>query len=174
MDPLAVIPTTITPGNLSDIISDMPEAGLPAEVETRQPSGKWEPQKLTPRHREIMRRLLEGAPRLVIAEEMGLSPQAITIISTSHLFKAELAKMETNADFQVIRRAEDLSNEALDTLKNMMRFAKSEAMKLRAADSILDRAGYAKVEKKVIGIVSGEDVFKELSRRRREEVIVSP
>jgi len=173
MDPLAVIPTTITPGNLTELLSDMPAAGLPAELETKI-NGKWEPQKLTPRHREIMRRLLEGAPRLVIAEEMGLSPQAITIISTSQLFKAELAKMETNADFQVIRRAEDLSNEALDTLKNMMRFAKSEAMKLRAADSILDRAGYAKVEKKMIGIVSGEDVIKELSRRRREEVTVNP
>lgn len=163
-----IIPSSPTPGHLQELIAEMPDAGLPAEVETRAPNGKWEPKKLTPRHREIMRRLLEGAPRSVIAEEMGLTPQAITIISTSQLFQAELCKMETDADFQVIRRAEDLSNEALDTLKNLMRFARSEAMKQRAADSILDRAGYSKVEKKMIGIVSGEDVIKELNRRRRE------
>ena len=168
--PEMIIPSSPTPGHLEELISNLPEAGLPAEIETASPPGKWEPQKLTPRHREIMRRLLEGAPRLVIAEEMGLHPQTITILTTSKLFQVEMAKMESEADFQVIRRAEDLSHEALDTLKNMMRFARSEAMKLRAADSILDRAGYSKVEKKIVGIVSGEDVIKELNRRRREQM----
>lgn len=168
MADLTIIPSSPVSGHLSELISEMPAAGLPAEVETKAPSGKWEPKQLTPRHREIMRRMLEGAPRNVIAEEMGLTPQAITIISTSQLFREELCKMETDADFQVIRRAEDLSNEALDTLKNLMRFARSEAMKVRAADSILDRAGYSKVEKKIIGVVSGEEVIKELNRRRRE------
>lgn len=167
-NPTVVIPNSPTPGHLSELLADMPECGLPAEIETKQPS-KWEPQKLTPRHREIMRRLLEGAHRNTIAEEMGITPQSITILSTSQLFREELAKMEKEADFQVIRRAEDLSNEALDVLKNMMRFARSEAMKLRAADSILDRAGYAKVEKRLVGIVSGEEVIKELNRRRREQ-----
>ena len=169
MEALETIPSSPIPGHLEELISQLPTSGIPCEVETKT-NGKWEPLKLSARHREIMRRLLEGAPRLVIAEEMGLHPQTITILTTSRLFQEALAKMEMDADFQVIRRAEDLSNEALDTLKNMMRFARSEAMKLRAADSILDRAGYSKVEKKMIGIVSGEDVIKELNRRRREEV----
>ena len=168
MESLTQIPTSPTPGHIEELLSQMPESPIPCEVETKQPT-KWEPQKLSARHREIMRRLLEGAPRSVIAEEMGLHPQTITIVTGSLLFREALSQMEQEADFQVIRRAEDLSNEALDTLKNMMRFARSEAMKLRAADSILDRAGYAKVEKKMIGIVSGEDVIKELNRRRREE-----
>ena len=174
MESLEIIPSAPTPGHMEELIADMPAAGLPCEVETKTPSGKWEPQKLTARHREIMRRLLEGAPRNIIAEEMGLTPQAITIISTSLLFRSELAKMEEDADFQVIKRAEDLSNEAIDTLKNLMRFSRSEALKCRAADSILDRAGYSKIEKKMIGIVSGEDVIKELNRRRREAVTANP
>lgn len=117
--------------------------------------------------------MLEGADRMTIANEMGITPQAVTIISTSKLFQAALAEMELNADFKVIQRADNLSNEALDHLKNLMRFARSEAIKLRAADSILDRAGYAKVEKKMIGIVSGDDVIRELNRRRREEVEIT-
>ena len=172
MSDVEIIPSSPTIGHLEELISDMPVAGLPAEVETARNgngNGKWEPKQLTPRHREIMRRLLEGAHKNTIAEEMGITPQAVIIISTSQLFREELAKMETEADFQVIKRAEDLSNEALDTLKNLMRFARSEAMKARAADSILDRAGYSKVEKKIIGVVSGEEVIRELNRRRREE-----
>ena len=63
-----------------------------------------------------------------------------------------------------------MANEALDVLKVLMRNARSESIRKVSADSILDRAGYAKVEKKLIGIVSGEDVIKELNRRRRESM----
>lgn len=152
-------------GDLENLISILP----PIEV-TNNDLQRWEPQKLNPRHREIMRRMLEGASQKTIAEEMGITPQAVTLICTSKLFIAELEKHESQATFQVIRRAEDLSNEALDTLKNLMRYARTENTKMRAADSILDRAGYAKVEKRMIGIVSGEDVIRELNRRRRDEV----
>ena len=155
-------------GHLEEILGSLPEPPIP---EANNLTTKWEPKHLSHRHREIMRRMLEGADRTTIANEMGITTQAVTIISTSKLFQSALAEMELNADFKVIQRAENLSNEALDHLKNLMRFARSEAIKLRAADSILDRAGYAKVEKKMIGIVSGDDVIKELNRRRREETI---
>jgi len=165
--------TNIEPGELESLI---PEALAPkpesaeAELANTAPV-KWEPKQLNPRHREIMRRLLEGANYKTISEEMGIHVQTVMLVATSKLFLSELAKMEADADFNVIKRAEALSHEALDTLKNIMRFGKSELARKSSADSILDRAGYSKVEKELIGIVNGEDVILELNRQRREQIL---
>ena len=88
------------------------------------------------------------------------------ILLTSH----RLAGTFSSADFSVVRRAEELSNEALDTLKTLMRNARSEAIRKTSADSILDRAGYVKIEKRIVGIIGGEEVIRELGRRRRSAV----
>ena len=166
--------TPIEPGELDDLIEINPKPES-AEAETAGANSttptKWEPKSLNPRHREIMRRLLEGANYRTIAEEMGLHVQTIMLVATSKLFISELSKMEAEADFNVIKRAETLSHEALDTLKNIMRFGKSELARKSSADSILDRAGYSKVEKKLVGIVNGEDVIRELNRQRRDSIL---
>ena len=136
-------------------------------------TGRWEPQTLRPRHREIMRRILEGATYAMISEGMGLSYQAVMLICTSKLFREELAKLEATLDTSIIKRADELSGEALDVIKIHMRWAKSEALKVRAAERILDTAGYSKVEKKIVGIVNGEDVIRELNKIRREKALAS-
>ena len=152
-------------GQLEELAALIPFYESPSESNG---GGRWEPQKLMPRHREIMRRILEGANYGQIAEQMGISYQAVMLICTSKLFKEELQKLEDKLDTGIIKRADELSGEALDTIKIAMRFAKSEALKLRAAERILDTAGYSKVEKKLVGVVSGEDVIKELNKMRRE------
>ena len=165
--------TNAIPGELESLIPEALTAKPPcaeAELANTAPV-KWEPKQLNARHREIMRRLLEGANYVTIAEEMGIHVQTVMLVSTSKMFVSELAKMEAEADFTVIKRAENLSHEALDTLKNIMRFGKSDLARKASADSILDRAGYAKVEKKLIGIVNGEDVIMELNRQRRETIL---
>jgi len=165
--------SNIEPGELESLIADELTAKPPcaeAELANTAPV-KWEPKQLNARHREIMRRLLEGANYKTIAEEMGIHVQTVMLVSTSKMFISELSKMEAEADFNVIKRAEALSHEALDTLKNIMRFGKSELARKSSADSILDRAGYSKLEKKLIGIVNGEDVIMELNRQRRESIL---
>lgn len=167
--------TPIEPGELDTLIEINPKP-IPAEAELTLANTapvKWEPKQLNPRHREIMRRLLQGASYRIIAEEMGIHVQTIMLVATSKLFISELSKLEAEADFSVIKTAEALSLEALDTLKNIMRFGKSELARKSSADSILDRAGYSKVEKKLIGIVNGEDVIMELNRQRREAILGS-
>ena len=165
--------TPIEPGELDQII-DLNPKPEPAEAELANTAPvKWEPKQLNPRHREIMRRLLQGASYRIIAEEMGIHVQTIMLVATSKLFISELSKLEAEADFSVIKTAEALSLEALDTLKNIMRFGKSELARKSSADSILDRAGYSKVEKKLIGIVNGEDVIMELNKQRREAILGS-
>ena len=165
--------TPIEPGELDTLIEINPKP-MPAEAELANNAPvKWEPKQLNPRHREIMRRLLQGASYRIIAEEMGIHVQTIMLVATSKLFVSELSKLEAEADFSVIKTAESLSLEALDTLKNIMRFGKSELARKSSADSILDRAGYSKVEKKLIGIVNGEDVIMELNKQRREAILGS-
>lgn len=158
-----------SPGHLEDLLPDLPPARSTAEQQNSIDERKgWHLKSISVRHREIMRRLLEGANIYTIAEEMNLQPQSIHIITNSPLFKAELAKLESERDEGVIRRAENIAGEALDTLKNQMRFAKSEGIRNRAANDILDRAGYSKIEKKLIVGVNAEEVIKELNRQRRE------
>jgi len=129
---------------------------------------KWEPSVLRPRHREILRRILEGATYVEIAEAMGIHKQTVMLVATSPLFRAELAKLESEADFNIVQRAESMSNEALDKLKTLMRSARSEFLQKAAAERILDTAGYSKIERRIVGVVSGEDVIRELNKRRRE------
>ena len=143
---------------------------LKAEVETK-PDSKWEPKELKPRHREMMRRILEGATYVEIAEAMGISTQAVMLVCNSVIFKEELCKLDADLNLNVIRRAEELSNEALDKLKNLMRKARSEALQATCAERVLGIAGYSKIEKKQDAIVSGEDVIRELNRRRRESIL---
>ena len=143
---------------------------LKAEVETK-PDSKWEPKELKPRHREMMRRILEGATYVEIAEAMGISTQAVMLVCNSVIFKEELCKLDADLNLNVIRRAEELSNEALDKLKNLMRKARSEALQATCAERVLGIAGYSKIEKKQVAIVSGEDVIRELNRRRRESIL---
>lgn len=149
----------------------LPETFLPqAEVETAPDGTRWEPQSLRPRHREIMRRVLEGASYVTIASEMGITPQSVMLVATSKMFRAELAKHEAAMDDNVVKRADQLSNEALDVVKFNMRLGRTEAIRQRAAERILDTAGYTKIERKLIGIVNGEDVIRELNKRKRESM----
>jgi hypothetical protein len=164
----------ITDGNESQsgeaFNSMLNELSLPpqsADDETKS-NGKWAPKELRPRHREMMRRILEGATQVEIAEEMGLSTQAVMLVCSSAMFKEELRLLEEELNLNVIQRAEDLSNEALDKLKMLMRKARSEALQASCAERVLGIAGYSKIEKKQVQVISGADVIRELNRKRRE------
>lgn len=157
------------PGHIDELLISLPSPRLTAEQERSQAErSRWEPKRLNSRHREIMRRILEGANEVTIAEEMGMSRVAVSLVITSQLFREELLKLEAKRDDGVIQRAETLSGEALDVLKTQMRSARSESVRNRAANDILDRAGYSKIEKKLVGVVNAEEVIRELNRQRRE------
>lgn len=153
---------------LAELLHDMAFPLMKAEDETK-PNGKWEPQKLNGRHREIMRQILEGSSYGEVAASVGMSTQAVMLVANSAIFKEELSKLESSQDWNVIRRAESLSNEALSQLRDIMRQSRSEMRRESAADKILGMAGYSKIEKKAIAVVSGEDVIRELNKRRRED-----
>lgn len=153
---------------IAEGIVQQPPTGQTAEAEKSPAPQKWEPDVLKPRHREILRRILEGATYVEIANDMGIHKQTVMLIATSPLFKAELAKLEDQLDTNIVQRADMMANEALDKLKGLMRSARSEFIRKACAERILDTAGYSKVERKIVGIVTGEDVIRELNKHKRE------
>lgn len=156
----------------SNHTQDIPPPLKSAEQENvekyQPPEGRWEPDVLRPRHREILRRVLEGSTYQDIADAMGIHKQTVMLVATSKLFRSELAKLEERLDFNIVQRADSMANEALDKIKTLMRSARSEFLQKACAERILDTAGYSKVERKIVGIVTGEDVIRELNKRKRE------
>lgn len=158
---------------MATLLDEVARPAQTADEETDSPytNKRWEASELKPRHREMMRRIVEGGTYEEIAADMGLSYQTVMLVCSSAIFKAELAIMEETLNLNVIRRAEELSNEALDKLKRLMRVARSESLQASCAEKVLGIAGYSKIEKKQIAVVSGEDVIKEMNRQRREASI---
>jgi len=58
-------------------------------------------QKLTPRHREIMIRLISGQKARRIAEDMGITEGRLSIIRHSPMFELELRKMQSKREEKV-------------------------------------------------------------------------
>jgi hypothetical protein len=141
---------------------------LTAEQQGAAPPGRWELNVMRPRHREILRRVLEGATYVEIADQMGIHKQTVMLIATSPMFREELAKLESQLDYNIVQRADGLANEALDVIKTAMRSSRSEFLRVKSAREILDTAGYSKIDRKIVGIVTGEDVIRELNKKRRE------
>lgn len=158
---------------VAELAIEKPDLSAEEETESPYTHKRWEVTTLKPRHREMMRRVAEGSSYIEIAADMGLSPQTVILVCSSAIFKEELRILESGLSYNVIRRAEEMSNEALDKLKGLMRRARSEALQASCAEKVLGIAGYSKIEKKQIAVVSGEDVIRELNKRRREDRVVS-
>ena len=124
-------------------------------------------QQLRPIHREAIRRLLEGQTVTQAAKDLGLSRRYLSDLkSNDPLFKAELEKGLVNKDEDVLKRIQLTSYEALDVVREIMRTSKSDAIRLTAAQTILDRAGYSKLEKRVSVVADAETIIRELNRRK--------
>lgn len=119
--------------------------------------------KTTPRHKEIMRRLIVGETKNEVATSLGMSPGSITRLLKDPVFATELREMESKADaklygseerldaLETIKRAADESARLCrDVVNNQVVGADDVALDLRVktAWDILDRAGHGKVEKR--------------------------
>lgn len=102
-----------------------------------------QPQKITTKYREIMRRLTVGQSYKQIAAALNMSQSRLSVIVHSPLFQAELEKIESRlgdstVDFQ--KRLQQYAAEAMTTNVDLMRNSKSESIKQKSAFDILDRA----------------------------------
>lgn len=117
-----------------------------------------QPDKITPRHRALMRKLVSGMTLSDACDDIGFSITRASVIVTSPLFKAEMERMQADVDGRFAElEAEksgddtrkilsDTSEEAARTLKGALSDM-NVAARVNAAKDILDRTGYAKEDK---------------------------
>jgi hypothetical protein len=117
-----------------------------------------QPDKVTPRHRALMRRLVAGMTLSDACADIGFTVSRASIIVNSTLFQEEMKVMEAEvakefAEAEAQRPTDPtrmmLSESSEDAAKTL-KFAMSDEnplVRVSAAKDILDRTGYAKEDK---------------------------
>lgn len=111
--------------------------------------------RLSPRHKEIMRRMLLGQKQIDIAREMGMNQPSVSVIVNSTRFRQALAAMEGSIEQLFVegivdkelndpvrRRLHEVKEDAINEMVSLMQTAESETVRRASAADILDRAGY--------------------------------
>ena len=117
-----------------------------------------QPDKVTPRHRALMRRLVGGMSLSDACTDIGFSISRASLIVNSPLFQAEMKTMEAEVakEFQEAeaQRPTDptriVLSESAETAARTLKGALSDenpTIRVSAAKDILDRTGYAKEDK---------------------------
>jgi len=104
--------------------------------------------QLWPHHRSMARMFLEGMQPGEVAMVTGFSPGQITRILHSPLFEAELARLEGQAEIEVVSVGNELkrmASRAIEVLdENLQAENISRELKTKTAFDVLDRSGHAK------------------------------
>jgi len=117
--------------------------------------------KIKPSHREMARRLALGQTIAQVAREMFIDPSRLGVIAKSPLFKQELDKFMTQRDEGVVnvqKEFQELAPVATEIIEKMMYSAKSESLRLRAAETVLDRGGHGPITKGMMQINSNVNI----------------
>lgn len=109
------------------------------------------PEELKARHREIIRLELLGLGVSEIAEEMEVSVSQVKYVLGSPLaqqFRQELQQMRDEKVADITARLAEMCPKALDIMQDTLSGEYEDAtlpLRLRVAESVLDRAGYSKI-----------------------------
>lgn len=104
--------------------------------------------QLWPHHRSMARMFLEGMQPSEVALVTGFSPGQITRILHSPLFEAELARLEGQAEVELISVGNELKRMAVRAIEvldeNLQAENVSRELKTKTAFDVLDRSGHIK------------------------------
>lgn len=126
--------------------------------EKAQSTVNAEPDKVTPRHRALMRRLVAGMTLSDACTDIGFSISRASLIVNSPLFQEEMKRMEGEvakefAEAEANRPSDPtrlVLTESAETAARTLKGALSDenpTIRVSAAKDILDRTGYAKEDK---------------------------
>jgi transposase len=124
------------------------------------------PSKIVPRNRLIMMRYLEGQQIEAIAEIYGLQVSTVRQILNSPLVKQEMTKIAET----VGTRIANLSDEAIDLVRDTMRGQNNSELRFKAANSLLDRNPELKPKSDIQSMAEGlgEGLIRALGKQIRE------
>ena len=104
--------------------------------------------QLWPHHRSMARMFLEGMQPSEVALVTGFSPGQVTRILRSPLFEAELARLEGQAEVELVSVGNELkkmAGRAIEILdENLQSENVSRELKTKTAFDVLDRSGHSK------------------------------
>lgn len=144
----------------------------------------YEPKQLNSRHHEILRLNLLGMSNVDIAAQVGCTPATVSTVLNSRLGKTQATMFKECADadaIQVAKRIRELAPRAVALMNEIMEDdSVSSAVRLRAAQDMLDRAGFAPTKQVAVNStqvhISGQDLelLKEtaLSRARQNGILI--
>ncbi len=125
------------------------------------------PAKVVPRNRLIMLRFLEGQSAETIAGYFGLQPSTISGILNSPLVRQEMEQISQNAT----GRIQNLTDEALDLVRDTMRGEVGSELRFKAAGKLLDynpELNPRKSEARDLVEGLGEGMIRAIGRQLRE------
>ena len=125
------------------------------------------PAKIVPRNRLILLRYLEGQKAEEIAEYFELQVSTINWILNSPMVRLEMEKVSQGA----VGRIQNLTDEAIDVVKDSMRGKSSSELRFKAATKLLDynpELNPKKSEMTDFGVGLGEGMIKAISKQLRE------
>ena len=116
------------------------------------PRKSWVVSDLWDVHKEITRRIVLGQKNKVIAEALNCTVAMVSLVRNSPAIKEQTELMQGAADahcVDVAQRIVEMAPKALDVLEGILEGDEpaSTALRLKTAESILDRAGNSKITK---------------------------
>ncbi len=131
---------------------------------------------IRPHHREIARRLVMCQSLAEIGGALGISPTRVSGITKSPLFKLELKKLEEIRDKGVTDVRDsfaEASPGAVDIIERLMYNGSTESLRLKAAETILDRAGHGSISRGKVEIDQKVHIsHSELTERELRELVL--
>lgn len=124
-------------------------------------------------HREIMRLALTGMKQADIARELGLTEVMVSYTLNSPVVKRQLDVMQAARDVDAIdvaKRIQEVAPRALEVLEELLEEG-NDAIKLRTATDLLDRAGHAAIKTvrtQSLSVHLNKDDIEEIKQRARE------
>jgi len=147
---------------------------------------KSELKKLSPTHRDAIRRLIVGEKLKDVAEELGVDRQTVSTWMKDPLFRGELDELQLKANdraYELSGRlgareildgaAEDAAQLCVDVVVEETIGDKLVPLKLRldSARDILDRTGFKPVDKKIVGHTEIGKLISDAYKKDEEQVI---
>lgn len=140
--------------------------------------------KLSPMHREAMRRLVVGEPTQDVADELGVHPGTVSGWLSDPKFLSELHALEERANKHLTENQET----ALAIIQNSQSAAAnncreavadgtvggediSPETRLKASWDLLDRGGHKAIEKKEVGIYDLADLIRLAEERATRQPV---
>lgn len=111
----------------------------------------WQPKTLSERHHNILRMHLLGYSNIEIAERLGCTPTAVGLAVNSNLGRIQTRMMRAELDngaIEAAKRIRALAPKAIDVIEQTLDDPDAPiAVRLKAAQDALDRAGLGAVKK---------------------------